>query len=240
MANLPVERPRITFLFSDTGAGHRAASEAIIEALHCEYGDKIITQMVDFLNEYAPFPFSLLPEAYPAMAGNEAFWTTMFESSNGRSGVKLVTSTIWPMVRKAAYRLLDEVTSDVIVSVHPLATTFGLKALGDVHLPFITVVTDLVSGHALWFNPRSDLTIVPTEMARQLALSYSLPAEKVRLLGLPILMRCDDLPHDKSVLRQRLGWPQQKFTALLVGGGEGMGPLMETACAIDDSDLDIS
>ncbi len=237
----PADKPRITFLFSDTGGGHRAASEAIIEALHCEYGDRITTQMVDFLKDYAPLPFNLLPEAYPGMAKNEDFWRTMFDSSNGRGGVKFVTSSIWPMVKKAAYRLLEDYRNDLLVSVHPLATTFGLKALEDKpHLPFITIVTDLVTGHALWFHQQSDLTLVPTEMARQLALSFSVPPEKIRVTGLPILLRCDEPPHDKPLLRQQLGWLPGKFTILLVGGGEGMGPLAETAEAIDRSDLDLS
>jgi 1,2-diacylglycerol 3-beta-galactosyltransferase len=241
MANLPDKKPRITFLFSDTGGGHRAAAEAIIEALHCEYGDLISTQMVDFLKEYAPKPFSLLPEAYPGMARNEDFWWTMFDSTNKRSAAKFITSTVWPMVRKAAYRLMEDYRDDLLVSVHPLATSFGLRALkGKKHPPFITVVTDLVTGHALWFNQKSDLTILPTEMAHQLALSYGLPPDKVCVTGLPILRRCDEPPDDKPLLRTQLGWPLDKFTVLLVGGGEGMGPLEEMALAIDGSDLDLS
>jgi hypothetical protein len=42
MTNNPTEKPHITFLFSDTGGGHRAASEAIIEALHCEFGEAVL------------------------------------------------------------------------------------------------------------------------------------------------------------------------------------------------------
>jgi 1,2-diacylglycerol 3-beta-galactosyltransferase len=136
---------------------------------------------------------------------------------------------------------MDDYQNDLLVSVHPLATTFGLRALNEIpHRPFITVVTDLVTGHALWFNQKSDLTIVPTEMARQLALSFSLPPEKVCVTGLPIFMSCDDPPHDKPLLRKQLNWPMDAFTVLLVGGGEGMGPLSETAFAIDESDLDLS
>jgi 1,2-diacylglycerol 3-beta-galactosyltransferase len=241
MATLQVRKPRITFLFSDTGGGHRAASEAIIDAIHCEYGDSIVTQMVDFLKEYAPLPFNHLPEAYPGMAKNQEIWKAMFETSNGPSGVKIVTNTFWPMVRKAAYRLMEDYRNDLLVSVHPLATSFGMKALdGRNRPPFITVVTDLVTGHALWFNQQCDLTIVPTEMARQLALSYSLSPEKVRVTGMPILLKCDDSPEKKPLIRERLGWMQEKLTVLLVGGGEGMGPLNEMASAINDSDLDVS
>ncbi len=240
MATLRVDRPLITFLFSDTGGGHRAASEAIIDALRCEYGDSINTQMVDFLKDYAPTPFNLLPEAYPDMARRPELWKAMFEMSDGRSQARFVTSTFWPIVRKAAYKLIDENRSDLIVSVHPLATSFGGKALEKDRVPFITVVTDLVSTHALWFNPRSDLTIVPTEMARRHALKYDLSPAKVRVLGLPILQTCIDPSEDRPLLRRRLGWPTNQFTVLVVGGGEGMGPLAATATAIDESDLDLS
>jgi 1,2-diacylglycerol 3-beta-galactosyltransferase len=41
------DKPHMTFLFSDTGGGHRAASEAIIESLHNEFGEAVVTQMVD-------------------------------------------------------------------------------------------------------------------------------------------------------------------------------------------------
>jgi 1,2-diacylglycerol 3-beta-galactosyltransferase len=40
-------KPHIVFYFSDTGGGHRSAAEAIIEAVHLEYGDSVTTEMVD-------------------------------------------------------------------------------------------------------------------------------------------------------------------------------------------------
>jgi 1,2-diacylglycerol 3-beta-galactosyltransferase len=42
---------------------------------------------------------------------------------------------------------------------------------------------------------------------------------------------------DRSELRARLGWPQDQAVILLVGGGEGMGPLIPTALAIDVANL---
>ena len=66
--------------------------------------------------------------------------------------------------------------SDLIVSVHPLANTPVLQALGKHRPPYITVVTDLVSTHALWYDRRTDLCLVPTETARQRALENRLQA----------------------------------------------------------------
>jgi 1,2-diacylglycerol 3-beta-galactosyltransferase len=37
-----------------------------------------------------------------------------------------------------------------------------------------------------------------------------------------------------------LGWPQEKLVVLLIGGGEGMGPLEKTAVAIAEANLPIT
>ena len=240
MSNLTTNRPQVTFLFSDTGGGHRAASEAIIESLHNEFGDALVTEMVDFFTGYAPRPFNLLPEIYPDMMRAPELWGAMFDLSDGQPQARFVTSTFWPYVRRAAHRLLRDHPSDMLVSVHPVATAFILKALGKNHPPFVTVVTDLVSTHALWYDKRATLTIVPTEMARQRALECHMPPEKVRVIGQPVSSRCSAPVGDRSLLREQLGWSQDKFTVLLVGGGDGMGPLAETARAIDESGLYIN
>jgi len=236
----PVEKPHITFLFSDTGGGHRAASEAIIEAIHCEFGNAIVTQMVDFLKDYAPSPFNHLPEVYPEMVRVPELWGAMFDISDGRPQARFVTSTLWPIVRNAAFKLVNDHHSEMLVSVHPLAISFALKALGRDRLPFVTVVTDLVSTHALWYDQRADLILVPTEQARQHAIQYRMSPEKVRVVGEPVAEKCSVPVGDRRALRERFGWPQDKLVVLSVGGGEGMGPLGETARAIDASGLDVT
>jgi 1,2-diacylglycerol 3-beta-galactosyltransferase len=166
-------------------------------------------------------------------------WGAMFDISDGRPQARFVTSTFWPIARRAARRLVREHHSEMLVSVHPIANSFVLRALGKNHLPFVTVVTDLVSTHALWFDKRADLILVPTEMARQNAIQYHMSPDKVRVVGQPVSLRCSAQVGDKVQLRKRLGWPKTKKVVLVVGGGEGMGPLAETARAIDESGLDV-
>lgn len=233
------EKPHILFLFSDTGGGHRASAEAIIEALELEFGDAVTTEMVDFLKDYAPLPYNHLPEIIRDLMRVPELWGVGFYVSDGRLQARIMTSTLWPLVRSAARRLVREHPNDMLVSVHAGATSFLLKALGKNHPPFITVVTDMVSTHALWFDRRADLILVPTEMARQRAIEYTMPPEKVRVVGQPVAESCSAPPGDKHELREQLNWPQDKVIVLLVGGGEGMGPLAETARAIDESGLDV-
>jgi 1,2-diacylglycerol 3-beta-galactosyltransferase len=232
-------KPHIVFLFSDTGGGHRAAAEAIIEAVHLEFGDTVTTEMVDFFKQHAPTPFNRMPAWYPYMVKAPHLWGLSFHISNGRPQARAITATLWPALSRTARRIVDSHPADLIVTVHALANSFILKALGKNRPPFITVVTDMVTTHSLWFDRRSDLTLVPTDEARRRAIANQLDPERVRVVGQPVAERYCAPLGDKSALREKLGWPQDKFMAVLVGGGEGMGPLAQTARAINDSGLDV-
>jgi len=233
------KKPHILFLFSDTGGGHRSSTESIIEALFLEFGDAVTTEMVDFIKGYAPLPFNKMPDWYPDMVKAPYLWGLSFKISDGRMRARAITASIWPYIGKAAKELVKRHPADMIVAVHALATTSFLKALGeeDEQPLFITVVTDMVTSHALWFDTRADLSLVPTEMARQRALDYDMPPEKLRVVGQPIPERCAVPSGTKAEIRERLGWPRDQFIVLAVGGGDGMGPLGETAHAIADSGL---
>lgn len=235
MDTLLPDRPRILFLFSDTGGGHRSAAEAIIEALRLEFDNMFSIDMVDVFKDYAPRPLNYMPDWYPKMVRVPQAWGLGYRLSNGTRRARLITDSAWPYVRRQVVTLLDQHPSDLIVSVHPLANAPVLRALGKNKPPFFTVVTDLVTTHALWYHPKSDLCIVPTEAARQRALIFGLPSSKVKVIGLPVADRFCQSPGDRGSLRARLGWPKDRPVILLVGGGEGMGPLEKTAHAIAET-----
>jgi 1,2-diacylglycerol 3-beta-galactosyltransferase len=233
------KKPHIVFYFSDTGGGHRSAAEAIIEAMNLEYKDKVTTEMVDFFKTYAPRPFNRAAEMYPYMVKAPHLWGASFHATDGRARARAITTTMWPIARQAARSLVQGHPADLIVTVHPFANSFALRALGKDRPPFINVVTDMVTTHALWYDNRADLILVPTETARLRAIKYNMPSEKVQVVGLPVADRYCQPVGRKSTLRKKLGWPVGKPIVLLVGGGEGMGPLAKTAQAIDASGLDV-
>jgi 1,2-diacylglycerol 3-beta-galactosyltransferase len=63
--------------------------------------------------------------------------------------------------------------------------------------------------------------------------------EKLVVVGQPVAQKYCVPAGDKNELRRKLGWPQDRPIVLIVGGGEGMGPLAKTARAIAESGLDI-
>ena len=240
MNNPTLRKPHIVFYFSDTGGGHRSAAEAIIEAINLEYKDQVTTEMVDFFKDYAPLPFNKAPAMYPYMVKAPRLWSASFHATDGRARARMITTTMWPIARRAARALVKSHPADLIVTVHPFANSFALKALGKNRPPFVNVVTDMVTTHALWFDNRADLILVPTETARLRAIRYHISAEKVCVVGLPVADRYCQPMKKKTILRQNLEWPMENPVVLLVGGGEGMGPLAETAQAIDASGLNVT
>lgn len=226
------DRPRVLFLFSETGGGHRSAAEAIVEALEMEFPGCCEIQLIDVLKQYAPPPLNLAPAAYPGMVRVPQMWGFGYRVTDSHRRARALTGAAWPYVRRAARRFAREQHPDLLVSVHPVLVTPILKGYGSQHPPFFTVVTDLVTTHALWYDRRVDQYVVPTEEARQRALACGVSESKVRVLGLPVARRFCQPPADRLALRAELGWAPDRPVVLVMGGGEGMGPLFEVATAI--------
>jgi 1,2-diacylglycerol 3-beta-galactosyltransferase len=234
------DQPHIVFLFSDTGGGHRSAAEAIIEALELQFPNQTTYEMVDLFREYAPPPLNKTPEIYPPLSRMPAAWGFGYRQTNTPRRSRNINNLAWPYIRRSIYRLMEEHPCDLMVSVHPLMNTPVLRTFRDRRHPFITVVTDMVSTHAFWFDNRADQIIVPTEGARQNGISFGINPDKIKVIGLPVADKFCHEQEPANEIRKKLGWPLDIPVVLLVGGGEGMGPLEKTAHAINDSGLDLA
>ena len=234
------DQPHIVFLFSDTGGGHRSATEAIIEALELQFPGQTTYEMVDLFREYAPPPLNKAPEIYPPLSRMPAAWGFYYRQTNTPRRSRNINNLAWPYIRRSIYRLMEEHPCDLMVSVHPLMNTPVLRTFRDRRIPFITVVTDMVSTHAFWFDNRADLIIVPTDDARKNGIEFGISPEKIQVIGLPV---ADKFCHEQEAandIRKKMGWPLDIPVILMVGGGEGMGPLEKTAHAINDANLNVA
>jgi len=240
MGDSTKEEKRIVFLFSDTGGGHRSAAEAIIESLDLEFPGQFNYDMVDFFKEYSPPPFNQAGPMYPRMSRIEFLWELTFKISDDPDFMRAIYISFWPYIRLGMYKLLREHPGEMYVSVHPLINIPFLRAMQrrKVDSPYMIVVTDLVSSHTAWFANDADLISIPTEQARIPAERAGIDKNKLQVIGLPVANRFCKPVGDKKPLREKLGWPVDKTMILLVGGGEGMGPLGSIAERINQSRFD--
>jgi 1,2-diacylglycerol 3-beta-galactosyltransferase len=230
----------IVLLMSDTGAGHRAAATAISAALHTRYPHEYTIELVDVFRHYTPFPFKYLPEIYPRWVNwAKTSWEIGYRLSNTHlldQGVMGMLSHLW---RAGLRRLIADHPASVYVSVHALFSRPMLRALchSSSRPPLITVVTDLVSTHAFWYEKRVDRCLVPTPAAYQRGLNWGLCAGQMRLTGLPVHPQFAGALPEKEEARRALGWNAGLPVVLLVGGGDGMGPIYRIAEALNRRQL---
>lgn len=227
---------RILLAYSDTGGGHRSAARAIADAIAAQRAGTVIDGC-DVLAEYAPWPFRRMPAWYPrAIDRGAPLWGAGFALTDTARRAAALQRLAWPVVRAGFARLARERRPDVVVSTHPLLASPLRRALPDV--PIVTVVTDLVSGHAWWYDACADLVVVPTTAARARAIDCGVPMDRLAVCGLPVDEGAIAVAGEKPALQRALGWATDRPTVLLVGGAEGMGPLEALATAIDGAALD--
>lgn len=239
----PKRPQRVLFLMSDTGGGHRAAAEAIQAAMEDEYPGQYEYVLVDVFRDYTPFPFNQMPEFYPVWVNHsKRSWQFGYMLTNARRRSKLILDSFHLSWRNGLKRLFEQHEADIVVSVHTLFTRPALRTLNnqdETRPPFITVVTDLVSTHAFAYENQTDLTVVPTLAAYKRGLKYGMQADKMRITGLPVHPNFVKGLMSKEDACASLQWDPAKPAVLMVSGGQGVGPMLETARAINAQKLDI-
>jgi UDP-N-acetylglucosamine:LPS N-acetylglucosamine transferase len=255
----------ILFLIADTGAGHRSAANAIRNAITfiaqkrqeewlvqqqagAEEQKSVPAQsgyhieIVDVFEEYSRFPLREAVKLYgPAIRYRPKLYGRIFQFSNQAQTFSAMKTVSTPLIYNGLLRLIKSVKPDVVVSVHPLLNHVTIRILQDldVHIPFITVVTDLVSAHHAWFAPGADAYIVPTTYVRELALKQGMDPLRVHLIGMPIDPKFSLLFESKQELQRKLGLKPDLPVVLLVGGGEGAMGLHSAVLAISHARLPV-
>ncbi len=234
---VPALRPkRFLFLFSDTGGGHRASAQAVKDEFARLYGDAAEVEMVDIFVEMHRWPFDRFPAWYPTVVGMNAIpWRVTYHLTDAMPRMKALSRLVWPYAAKSLCRLLRRHPADVVVSFHGIPNVALMLARRKLalHVPFVVVTLDLVTVHAAWFAPGADLYLVPTEAARTRALQLGIAPERISVTGMPTRRRFVETQNmAREVARKRLNLPQDRAIVLIVGGGDGMGPLTQVVRAI--------
>ncbi len=228
---------RVLFLMSDTGGGHRAAADAIRAAMSERYPDTYTFALVDVYRHYTPFPFNRLPELWPLWVHKARLtWKWGYALTNARRSGDVLMAFLQRAWARGLRRLVCEQAADVVVSVHALFSRpvmWAYRRFCAQRPPFVTVVTDLQTTHAFWYEPRVERCLVPTREAYARALRFGLRPAQVRLTGLPIHPQFGrDIPSRRQA-RHALGLRPTLPVVLLVGGGDGVGPVYPIARELD-------
>src|SRR5260370_18494756 len=137
--------------------------------------------IVDVFEEYGRFPLREAAKLYgPAIRYNPKLYGRLFHLSNQAQSISAFQTLTSPLLHNGLLRLITSIQPDIIVSIHPLLNHVPIRALRDLefHIPFLTVVTDLISLHYAWFAPGADAYFLQTKNAIVIYLQRHLYPER--------------------------------------------------------------
>lgn len=233
----------VLFLSSDTGGGHRASAESLAKQFQLLFPGSTC-HIVDILTLDCVPPWNSSVDRYKHLSAHPNQWKTLYNMTNTKTVSMLADAHLKFMCEPAIRKRIKSYEPDIVISVHPLMTNVPAVSCAKIsketgkHLPIFTVVTDLGSGHSLWFASGVEKLFIASEQIRTLAKTQGkVPDEKLIKVGLPIrhefALQADALGDRMSVkgelyqktVRQSLGLNTEVKTVLVMGGGEGVGSL---------------
>lgn len=230
---------RVLILMSDTGGGHRASAEAIRDAFNEEFGDDYQVFITDLWSEHTPWPFNQLPKSYNFLVKHGPLWKMMYYGTAPRVIHQSNFAATSTFIAREVAKGLMKYQPDIIISVHPLMQHVPLRILRAKGLlqkiVFTTVVTDLSTCHPTWFHKLVTRCYCPSNEVAKRAMKAGLQPSQIKVYGLPVRPSFVRPVRPKPELRRELGMDEHLPAVLLMGGGEGMGPIEATARALGDA-----
>ncbi|WP_353948838.1 glycosyltransferase [Sporolactobacillus sp. Y61] len=201
-----------------TGHGHKSITEALSEKF----------DIVPDVNIHVVDGFSLggntllkVGKMYgPITRTSEQLWKVIWDYTSVKSS--FVNHLIELKIKTRFLELLDKVRPDLILTVHPNFNGSVLNILekNHIHIPFVTLIADLVSITSFWADPRADYIISPTEEAKAKCIEFGVPADKIKVFGFPVRSR---FYNPARVTGNDQYAPNKPLNALIMSGGEGVG-----------------
>ena len=231
---------RLLFLFSDTGAGHRAAAEAVAAALHRRYPGEFRVDCFDPMADQHLVAGRLTALYGPITRRAPFLWATAYHATNLQPTVRLVQHAIGRGLRRKLRQALEPRPA-LVASFHPLLNHVAVDVM-PYGVPRVTVITDWVDFHQAWTDLKADCIICPSQAAYDLCRKRGVPSDRLLLAGLPVHPRFLDAIHrfeDRPAMRLQLKLRPYAPTVLLAGGGDGTEPLRKYAAVLARSKLDV-
>jgi 1,2-diacylglycerol 3-beta-galactosyltransferase len=231
---------RLLFLFSDTGAGHRAAAEAVAAALARRHPSDFQVELFDPMADQRVIAGRLTALYGPITRRAPFLWGAAYHVTNFKPAVRLFQHAVGRGLRRKLRGALEPRPA-LVASFHPLLNHVAVDVM-PYGVPRVTVITDWVNFHQAWTDLTADCIICPSDAAVELCRRRGVPADRLVKAGLPIHPRFQDAIRgftDKTAMRLKLRLRPHAPTVLLAGGGDGTEPLRKYAAALARSPLDV-
>jgi processive 1,2-diacylglycerol beta-glucosyltransferase len=221
---------RVLIATVTAGAGHLQAAAALEEAwVALRPRDNV--ERLDVLDFTPRLYRKLYIESYVKLVEHAPdVWAHMFKKTDDPEYIrklKRLRRALSQLTTNKFVARLKKFKPEVVLCTHYMPSEVVGAAKEEMRQqPLVAnVVTDF-EAHAFWMQPGVDLYFVAAEETKARLVARGLTADKVIVTGIPVSARFANVG-DVSAIRRRLGLRDDLPALLVLGGGFGMGPVVQ-------------
>lgn len=225
---------RILFLTSNIGGGHTQAAKTLADGFS-KHPLNHEVKIIDIIETFSPLLSKVVLESYLALLRHAPtlwgmFYDQFMEPKSGSDTTEILNRIISPEIMKC----IDDFQPDLIVNTYALGSTVigSLKQRKLLDIPAATIITDY-NINSFWIHPGIDRYYVAADALKPLLANFNIPVDNIRPLGLPVRpVFLEAKAISPSEMRKQLEL-EEKNTILFMGGGLGLGDIMQIVGKID-------
>jgi processive 1,2-diacylglycerol beta-glucosyltransferase len=208
-------------------SGHRQGAVAISKSLKSLDPDCEVLSINGFGYIY-PLMEKIINTTYMGMIKRAPkIWEYLYDNPKVIKFSEKWKQSIHKSSHKKLKPLIDEFKPDVVVCTQAFPCGMVADYKKTYHLGFtvIGVLTDYAP-HLYWLHEGVDYYVVPSQEACERYVKEGVPVERIKIFGIPIRMKFAE-PAPAISIAKKLGLDLNIPTILIMGGGQGLGPMKE-------------
>ena len=234
-----MNNPRVILLYISEISGHHSATLAIEKAI------KTLNPQAEILNINAfnytnPVSEKIVNKLYMGVIKKTPrLWDYLYDNPRVMKRIENFRQIVHRFNSPKFKSLFDKFRPQAVACTQafPCGMVADFKRVYNSSIPLIAVLTDYIS-HSYWIHDTVDYYIAPSQDVRNELLRKAVKEEKIKTFGIPFDFKFNQGIDRKKVLEK---WQLNDYPPiiLLMGGGQGLGPMDKMIKLLDKSNLDI-
>lgn len=230
---------RIILMYISEVSGHRSATMAIEKALKALSPDCEILNINAF-NYTNPISEKVINRIYmEVIKYTPQVWDYLYDNPSVVKGLEKIKKSVHKSNSPKLKKLFDSFNPDMVVCTQafPCGMVADYKKACGLNLPLVAVLTDYIP-HSYWVYDTVDYYITPSEDVSERLEKKGVAPEKIKPYGIPFDHKFNQKLNSEEIFR-KLNLNPHKPVVLIMGGGQGLGPIKTIVKSLEKVKQDI-
>lgn len=239
MDKAQTKKRKILLMYITKVSGHRQATMAIQRSLK-QLDPAVEAPTVNGFGYTYPLLEKVVNRAYMSVIKRTPkVWDYLYDNPNIVKKTRSIKEFLHKTSHAKLEKLFDKYNPDTVVCTQafPCGMVADYKLKKKLDITLIGVLTDYAP-HSYWINEGVDYYIVPATDVKDRFVKKGVPVDAIRVYGIPIRSKFS-VPLDKKSIAEKIGIDISIPTVLIMGGGQGLGPIKGIVKSLLKIDMNI-